>query len=83
MHGERRKELRFLFWLWGKELINVIEMIRREPADGLVNEDYECGCRFDDLIPCGAVHETECFAAKNNKRKAEKESFDFWMERIE
>lgn len=79
--------MRFLFWLWGKELINVIEMIRREPADagadGLVNEYYECGCRFDDLIQCGNVNETECFAAKNNKRKAEKESLDFWMERIE
>lgn len=79
--------MRFLFWLWGKELINVIEMIKKElvdmGADRLVNEDYECGCLIDDLIPCGNVHETECFAAKNNKRKAEKESLDFWMERIE
>lgn len=68
-------------------MINVIEMIRREPvdagADGLVNEDYEFGCRFDDLIQCGNVHETEYFAAKNNKRKYEDESLDFWMERVE
>jgi hypothetical protein len=66
---------------------SVIEMIRAElvgmGADGLANEDSECGCSLDDLIPCGNVHETECFAAKNNKRKAKKESLDFWMERIE
>lgn len=68
-------------------MINVIQMIRKElvdmGADGLVNDVYECGCRLNDLVPCGDVNETECFAAKNNKRKAEKESLDFWMERIE
>jgi len=68
-------------------LTSVIEMIRREladaGADGLVNEDYECGCSLDDLIPCGNVHETECFAAKNNERKAKNKSLEFWMERIE
>lgn len=64
-------------------MINVIEMIRKElvdmGAEGLVNDDYECGCDLDDLAPCGNIHETKCVAA----RKKEQPSMDFWMERIE
>lgn len=28
--------------------------------DGLCNPALECGCRLDDLCPCGEPHMTEC-----------------------
>ena len=67
-------------------MINVVEMIRKElvemGADGLVNEEYECGCSLNDLMPCGNVHETNCRAAKNNAAIAQAEQLEFWMEEM-
>ena len=45
-------------------------MIKKElveiGADGLVNDEYECGGSLNDLMQCGNVHESNCRAAKNN-----------------
>lgn len=66
--------------------MNVIEMIKKElvdmGADGLVNEEYECGCQFDNLMQCGNVHESNCRAAKNNAAVAHAEQLEFWMEEM-
>ena len=65
-------------------MTSVIEMIKKElvemGADGLVNEEYECGCSLNDLMLCGNVHESNCRAAKNNAAIAYDEQLEFWME---
>lgn len=66
--------------------MNVIEMVKKElveiGADGLVNDEFECGCQIDGLMSCGNVHESNCRAAKNNAAIAHAEQLEFWMEEI-
>ena len=33
-----------------KEIVE--KYLRENGFDGLVSEDYECGCELDDLMPC-------------------------------
>jgi len=42
--------------------LNVIQMVRdhlkANGYDGLVSDDWECGCELDDLAPCGEMRES-------------------------
>jgi hypothetical protein len=49
----------------------VIAQLKAKGADGLCNE--ACGCRLDDLMPCGEPHE-DCVAAKQDAPTAEEKS---------
>jgi hypothetical protein len=42
----------------------VIAKLREIGADGLYNENGECGCGLDDLAPCYEGIVQECEAAK-------------------
>lgn len=44
-----------------KEIVK--SYLKSKKFDGLCNEDIECGCGIDDLMPCGDVHELNCVPA--------------------
>ena len=46
----------------------ILEKINAVGADGLVNVDAECGCKKDNLCPCGQLY-TDCELAENIKCK--------------
>lgn len=62
--------------------MRVLEMVRErllaDGYDGLVDEHGECGCRLDDLAPCGEMGEG-CEAAHAVATRIEASGFDFVM----
>ena len=60
------------------EVIDLLTLkIRELGGDGLVNVDAECGCKLEDLAPCGAVRH-DCQLA-SEERACEGSDFDFLM----
>jgi len=45
----------------------VEDWLKEHNYDGLCNQDRECGCTTDDLMPCNAPHETDCKAGYAGK----------------
>ena len=45
----------------------VTEWLRTNGYDGLVEKDGECGCRLEDLFPCGDVYAQWCVAGHEVK----------------
>jgi len=65
------------------EQIPIIELIRMSlkgvGANGLCNSDIECGCKIDDLCPCGNPDLTDCIAGVSITELAKKYNVDFWI----
>jgi len=63
--------------------INLIDLIRSGlkdcGANGLCNSDIECGCKIDDLCPCGEPDLNYCIAGVSIAQLAKKHNTDFWI----
>jgi hypothetical protein len=60
------------------EVIDLLTLkIRELGGDGLVNVDAECGCKLEDLAPCGSVRH-DCQLA-SEERACKGSDFDFLM----
>lgn len=59
------------------------EALVRAGAEGLCNSDRDCGCRLDDLAPCGEMRE-DCEAARvgDPSEDDDEDDVDFFMEPI-
>ncbi|MCP3680307.1 MAG: hypothetical protein GY782_08680 [Gammaproteobacteria bacterium] len=60
-----------------KEII--IDYLKKNGYDGMVNEFEECGCELTDLYPCEVIHVNECEPGYKKECSCEDRGCEFHM----